>query len=115
MLSWQLTPSCEPPCSEGYGWSGSRGVTFQLETVNGREMERERGREERERGKKGRERGREGEGEEREGDREIELEIKGGELSFFHQNKTVWGSCKFGPANQRCLLTHLNAFAHGEL
>ena len=90
-------------------------MTFQLETVNGREMERERGREERERGKKGRERGREGEGEEREGDREIELEIKGGELSFFHQNKTVWGSCKFGPANQRCLLTHLNAFAHGEL
>jgi len=83
--------------------------------MGGKWKEKEGEKKKRERGKKGRERGREGEGEEREGDREIELEIKGGESSFFHQNKTVWGSCKFAPANERCLLTHLNAFAHGEL
>ena len=83
--------------------------------MGGKWKEKEGEKKKRERGKKGRERGREGEGEEREGDREIALEIKGGELSFFHQNKTVWGSCKFAPANERCLLTHLNAFAHGEL
>ena len=63
-----------------------------------------------------RERGREGERERnrREDEGEIESEIKG-ELSFFHQNKTVWGSFKFTPAKQRCSLTHLNPFAHGEL
>lgn len=78
------------------------------------------GKRKRERRKKGREERKGEREEEREKERkgrviEIELEIKGGELSFFHQNKTVWGSCKFAPANERCLLTHLNAFAHGEL